>query len=52
MTVEIQNPGEADEALRTNGEIRLPCTDKGICGIVQETNLSFFIHLPTGSPEL
>lgn len=52
MTVGIQNPGEADEALRTNGEIRLPRTDKGIRGIVQKTNLSFLTHLPTGSPEL
>lgn len=53
MTVGIENYGEADEILGTNGKIRLLCTDKGIhVVLVQKSNLTFYIHLPTGRPEL
>lgn len=53
MTVGIGNYGEAREAWRTNGNIRLPYTDKGIpVASVQKSNLTLFMHLPTGRSEL
>ena len=53
MTVGIGNYGEACEAWRTNSNIRLPYTDKGIpVASVQKSNLTLFMHLPTGKSEL
>lgn len=52
MTVGIGNYGEAREAWRTNGNIRL-YTDGGIpVASVQKSNLTPFKHLPTGRSEL
>lgn len=53
MTVGIGNYGEARRAWRTNGNIRLPYTDKGIAvASVQNSNLTLLMYLPTGRSEL